>query len=183
MAEKSSPQRVRGIATFWWLAVPSLIVFVLNLAIWSLLFITPAYAEDMSRWLGIDPVVFNTQYVGYGILLCLLFLLLAYFVMGLLRGRIIGEASAAIPVSCFACLIGDPTGYLLFFIYFLIADIAPYVAPDSGRLFLMCYMGVFMGVFNIMFQMLVAVLAAGGGGLIGSRLLHQRAKPGKASHP
>jgi hypothetical protein len=173
MAKASQPQKHQGWrANSRWILIPSLILFVLNAAIWSLIHIAPHFEDYFYQHFGIDPITFIDQDVNTLLLISFLLLALVYFVVGVLRGLVTGKASSAILLSFSACLFsGIPAYILLPLAYGLITN----DMTDSGRLLLF----FLLNVLWIEWQMLLGGLIAAGGGLIGSRL-HQRARPEEA---
>ena len=171
MADESLPQkRKRSLgANFWWILNSSLILFAWNAAFWVLLFggvfFYVTFDIDWSGWF--------IQNSGAILLTYLLLLLLVYFVVGTLRGLVTGRAGQAVLVSSSACFFSGFAAFILLPIVFTLPDSE---AMETGRYW--AYYGV--GLLLLGCQMVLAVLVAGGGGLIGSRFLHRQSIPGGA---
>jgi hypothetical protein len=176
MAGKSTPQKMPSQqANVKWFAIPSLIVFVLNALIWTFYFVGPRFEDAVYQQPGTAPSMSWVQDVMItGVLLCLPLLLLTYFLIGVLRGLATGKELPGIAISCLACLLSLFAAYLLpTFVY---GALIHELADSRGFPLLLIW-----GVAWFALQMVVAALVAGGGGLIGSHLLHQCPQPGNTT--
>lgn len=170
MAEALS-QLKRGVrAEIWLVAIASLILFVLNVAVVLVAGILSPSADYIEWAFGLNLGFLQGVGGTFFYLLYFLLFLGMFFLVGLLYGRVIGKARPSIYPCVFASLIG---GILSFGILPLV--LSGIINGEDGLYLSLFFAGspLFVGI-----QAGAAAIVGISGGLVGSRFLRRPFAPG-----
>ena len=145
-----------------WIVILTTLFFILS-ALPILLLFVPFVAQ----WFGLSPYTLEGQTIPLYLPYIILFSLVC-LIVGILRGRFTGQAGPAASAGCQASALGS------FLAFCILPCILTTAGAGVGRAIF--YYG-FIALVAIGFQVLLAVVFGVLGGLLGSRLLRQRAQP------
>lgn len=175
MAEESVPQtEISKNSNSWWVFIPGALLVVPNIT-FVLAQIVQVYADYFNLVLHWNLDIVETESQAALYLQWLLPCLLIFLLIGIIRGRIAGNIRSAMFASILICLAGALVGFIL-----LPLALSVIIGGEIGLSFLIAIAEspLWSGI-----QLVLAAVGGAGGGLIGSRLLHQRPRPAKAREP
>lgn len=171
MAQESSQRKLSTSAEFWWVAILSLVLFVLNAVVVVVGGMLLPFADYFELKFGLN--LDFLQSVGgrtafYSLYLLLFFSM--FFLMGLLYGCITGKARSVLYDTTFVSLIGSFLGFCV--LSFVLKELI------SGEMGLSLSLIFASSLLLVGLQVGVAAVVGILGGLIGSRLLRSPFVPG-----
>ena len=166
MPEPIPPRERSRAANFWWVAIPTFVLVVLNEAVVLLLFTVRPYAYYFSYFFGLDLGILESESDLAVCLQSLALVALILLFLGALRGGVTGKARSALVLSLIMCLC---SGVLAFTILPAILSLVISDEVGVGSLTVFEVSPILIGVLLIM-----GAVFGGIGGLIGSHLLYRR---------
>lgn len=167
--ESSLPGNQASAANFWWIAIPSFILTVLNEAAVLTVLVVRLYADYLRIDFGLTFGFLQSESDTAVYLQYLSLVALAFFLLGLAHGRGIEKARVTLLLSL---IVSFASGVLAFFI--LPGVLCMVIGGEIGLNLL-----VALAVSPVLIGVLLVMGAGVGGigGLIGNRLLRRRSRP------
>lgn len=168
-SESSVPRRQDEARGIWWIAVPTMLLVVLNDGFVLLEVAVRPYAGYLGVNFGSHEFLASENeiavYLQYFLLVAVVFLLL-----GMLRGLVTGKADSAFSLNLRVCL----TGGLISLVILLPVCIG--LIGTEPALNLLIFI-VTLRIFMLGFLLIAGAVLGGFGGLIGSHLLSRKRHP------